>query len=113
MNLYKLHSNPEELDGHDTIGKHMEDSGTVVYRNEKGEVHRDDDKPAAIYPDGKKEWWVNDRLHRDNDLPAVIYPNGDREWWVNDELHRDNDKPAVMYANGIKYWYKNGEEYKP
>ena len=47
--------------------------------------------------------WRNEagQLHRDNDLPAVIkyHENGEIEyqaWYLNGEAHRDNDKPAEI-----------------
>jgi len=49
------------------------------------------------------------RLHRDNDKPAAIYANGSKAWWQHGELHRDHDMPAGVYANGDKCWYQHGE----
>lgn len=63
--------------------------GTKFWRNEKGELHRGDDKPAVMRADGSKFW----------------FKNGMR--------HRDDDKPAIEYASGVKYWYENGIEYTP
>jgi len=113
MNLYNLHSNPEELDHHDTFGKIMDQHGRVIYRDELGRPHRDNDQPAVIYSNGGKEWWINGERHRDNDQPAVIYSNGDKIWYKDGKRHRDNDKPAVIYAFGMQHWYKNGVEYLP
>ena len=63
-------------------------SETIIWRNFQGEIHRD------------------------GDLPAVIYPNGVKKWYQNGELHRDGDQPAIICDNGSKYWYKKGIEYK-
>ena len=29
-------------------------------------------------------WWLNGKLHRE-DGPAVEWPNGNKEWWLNDK----------------------------
>ena len=104
----------------------------IDYKNEFGQLHRDDGLPAVEWDDGGKDWWVNGKLHRE-DGPAVVYANGYKAWfkngerhrdgglpaiegfvvgykayWVNGKLHRE-DGPAVEYANGDKSWYINGE----
>lgn len=61
------------------------------------------------YPDGSKEWHLNNKLHRE-DGPAIEYSNGIKEWWVDGEFHRE-DGPAVEYSNGSKLWWLNGEKY--
>lgn len=53
--------------------------GTLIWYNEFGQIHRDNDLPAMIYADGDQEWFVNDRKHRENNLPAVIWADGRRE----------------------------------
>ena len=55
--------------------------GTVVYRNELGEFHREGG-PAIEYANGDKEYWVNGKRHRE-DGPAVVRANGDEEYWIN------------------------------
>jgi hypothetical protein len=120
------------------------------YTDEKGTVrtvlfdldgfeleHSDKDKPAVIYRDGTKEWYVFGKRHRDNGLPAIEDPeegeyswysnghlhrdgglpavvlNGDRsQWWVNGQLHRENDLPAIDYALGRKEWFQNGKRHR-
>ena len=57
--------------------------GTQVWRNSKGQLHRDGDLPALIYPNGRCDWWQNGLVHRDNDLPARIWSDGWCEWWEN------------------------------
>ena len=44
-----------------------------------------------------QEWYQNDELHRDNGKPAVIYPNGSRSWFENGQFIRKID------ANGNEY----------
>jgi len=48
------------------------------WRNRKGQLHRQDDKPAIIYynPNGKKEcaqWYINGDLCRENNKSEVVY----------------------------------------
>src|SRR5580704_8843778 len=38
------------------------------------------------------------KLHRINDKPAVIYYNGTKVWYINGKRHRDNDQPAAIFA---------------
>ena len=56
--------------------------GSKYWRNSKGKLHREGDKPAIVALDGYKSYWKNGRLHRDNG-PAVIYQNGDVEYWLD------------------------------
>lgn len=96
-----------------------------------GRPHRDGDKPALIWPDGRREWWVDGRQHRDGNKPAVIRLDGSREWWVrghlqrsidtntarwelNGALHREGDRPALVSCVTIRapaiilLWAVNG-----
>ena len=86
---------------------------TIWYYNKDDEIHRDDDEPAVIFPNGTKWWYKNDIVHRDGDKPAVVDRNGNKGWWKNGKKHRDGDKPAVEYVNGEKEYYKNGKKYTP
>lgn len=58
-------------------------NGTQQWSNEAGQLHREGDLPAVIYPDGSQEFWENDRLHRAGGLPAVILSNGCEYHWEN------------------------------
>ena len=48
-------------------------------------------------------------LHRDHDLPAAVYANGDRWWYQNDKLHRERGSPAIIKACGCLEWWENGK----
>ncbi len=65
--------------------KTTQKNGTIKYRNEEGDLHREDG-------------------------PAVIYNYGSKFWYLNGKRHRE-DGPASIFKNGVKYWYINGEEY--
>lgn len=107
------------------------------WRNELGALHRDNDLPALILPDGTQMWYQNGQLDRDNDLPAIIEADGTKKWYrngsinrdndrhnveqadgtqmwynVNGFLHRNNDLPAVIKTDGTQKWYRNGEHHR-
>ena len=44
----------------------------MVWLNEDGEIHRENDLPALIYVNGEKHWYKYGQCHRENDMPAVI-----------------------------------------
>lgn len=74
------------------------------YETKTGKLHRNGDKPARIWEDGRKEWFKNDERHRDGDSPAIDEFNDDgtflREYYFQGQLHRDNDLPAVVRYDG-------------
>lgn len=57
----------------------------ILYKNEKGELHREDG-------------------------PAVIHYNGDTCWYYNGNLHNDNG-PAIVHSNVYKGYYHHGTQY--
>jgi len=59
---------------------------------------------------GSQFWFKNGNLHRDNDLPAAIYHDRSQVWYQNGLIHRDNNFPAIIYSSGARAWYKNGEQ---
>ena len=61
-----------------------------------------------VWPDGVKEWFLNDVLHRENG-PAIETPDGAKLWYFHGNLHRE-DGPAVEWPNGTKFWYLNDEK---
>ena len=58
------------------------------YKNDKGQLHRDNDLPAIEWTNGNKEWYFNGKRHRNNNLPAIEYVNGYKAWYVNGQFHR-------------------------
>jgi hypothetical protein len=113
MNLYQLHSNPEELDHHDKLSKKLDGDGNIIYRDVDGNYHRDDDQPAIIRASGVKLWYKHGKRHRGNDKPAIVYPHGTKYWYKNDQQHRDDNKPAVVFQDGKKVYFKFGLQYFP
>lgn len=63
------------------------------------------DLPAIIYP-AYQVWAKENCVHRENDLPAIIYNNGKKEWYDVGNLHRENDLPASM-DDDQQMWYTN------
>jgi hypothetical protein len=47
----------------------------IEYRNEKGNLHREDG-PAVITKLGSEQWWYDGLIHR-ADGPAVIWGSGE------------------------------------
>lgn len=45
-----------------------------------------------------KEWWVHGRRHRSNNKPAVIWGDGRREWWV------DGVCSLIIHSDGALDW---------
>jgi hypothetical protein len=82
--------------------------GQSDYFDINGEYHNHELDEPIIDILQWKSWYKHGQLHRDDDKPALIYPNGGKSWYQNALLHRDGDKPAVIYADGSKYWYQNG-----
>lgn len=44
----------------------------TVWKNEKGEAHREDG-PARIWKDGHKEWWLNGYPYNEKDYKHRMY----------------------------------------
>ena len=59
---------------------HIRDNGSLVWKNEKGELHRVGG-PAVILADVTKKYHINGKLHRVGG-PAVIYSDGCKAYWV-------------------------------
>lgn len=67
------------------------------WHNAKGQLHRLDG-PAAIYTQGKREWFINGRRHRE-DGPAVILTDGRTKFFLHDRAYQEEDfwhKAAVF-----------------
>jgi len=78
-----------------------------TWRDENGKLHRDNNLPAVIYPDGSQHWFKHGNFHRENNLPAIVSFDGSKEWIVNGKLHRLNG-PAIDKINGHKEYWING-----
>ena len=72
--------------------------------------HRDNDKPAMVFANGRKEWWHYGRRHRETG-PAIICEDGTKEWWFNGKLHRIA-APAIVHPNGGYEWYLHGNRHR-
>jgi len=90
----KVEKIPQKL-----IEKKLNENKYGEWRNECGELHRENDLPALTRSDGTKQWWINGKLHRDNDKPAIIRSNGIKEWWFNGRPFRKNKKPIIERPN--------------
>ena len=87
-------------------------SGQLVWKDREGRLHRDGDKPAAIYPEGLQEWWSHGLQHREGDQPAVVRAGSLREWWWRGLRHREGDKPAIVWPDGTQEWWWHGKRHR-
>jgi hypothetical protein len=75
-----------------------------------------DDTPSSVSSfTGHRimKWHRFGNLHREGDNPAIIFPDGECRWMINDRLHRDY-YPAIIKANPqCLVFFKNGEIYYP
>jgi len=88
-------------------------------------IHRDDNEPAVIHPNGDREWWryghklrtvKSDgtimlywgRVLHCSDGPAIIRPDGTKEWYCKGARHRVSG-PAITRPDGSEEWYHFGE----
>ena len=78
-----------------TVDKH----GTIYYKNEKGQFHREDG-PAYESLSGDKEWVLNGLCHRE-DGPARIHPNGNEEWYLNGKKYTKEDWEQEVLKNRL------------
>ena len=95
------------------VTKSVLEDGTVEYRNEEGDLHRDGDQPAVICAKGIRRWYKNGKQHRDGDRPAMIWANKVKIWFQNGKIHRDGDLPALASVCGDKEWYMDDRPYTP
>ena len=63
--------------------------GTIYYKNERGQFHREDG-PAVETTDGYKEWHLNGKVHRE-DGPAVELTDGDKWYYLNNKWFTKED----------------------
>ena len=64
-------------------------SNRIEYRNELGQLHREDG-PAREWDNGTKVWCINGQYHRE-DGPAIEYTNGYKEWCLNGEYYTEQE----------------------
>jgi len=76
-----------------------------------GQLHRDGDLPAVVYPNGDQYWCQHGKPHRDGDQPAVVRADGNQKWYQHGDLHRDGGKPAVINADGTCAYYRHGKKW--
>jgi len=81
---------------------YIDDYGTKIYTNSKGQFHRLYG-PAIELVNGDKKWYKEGNLHREN-APAIEYATGNKCWYKNGQCHRV-DGPARQYSNGYKFWW--------
>jgi hypothetical protein len=73
---------------HREDGPAIETTNGSKYWYINGKRHRVDG-PAVVYG-GSKHWYFNGKRHRE-DGPAVEWPDGRKEWWVNNRQLTENE----------------------
>ena len=82
----------------------VDECGTKRWYNEKGQLHRDGDKPAVEDINGYKAWYQNGKRHRDGDKPTVERANCDKQWYKQEKF------VDIYYANFGCFKPKTREE---
>lgn len=80
---------------------HFDFAGNKIwYLPSKGQDywHRENG-PAFEQPDGRKEWWLNNKLHRLSG-PAVENVDGSNLWWADDK---------ILDGKDIEIWLKEDD----
>ena len=67
--------------------KSIGDCGDILWKNSKGQLHREDG-PAIIEPDGDKHWYIKGQLHRE-DGPAWVGGNDQSPHYSECEYYVD------------------------
>jgi hypothetical protein len=109
LELIKRGETEQVKDKRGTVNKIELPNGSIEYRNDKGELHREYG-PAIEETNGTKWWYINGERHR-TDGPAIEWDNGDKEWFINGERHRE-DGPAVETVDGYKSWFSKGKRHR-
>jgi hypothetical protein len=58
------------------VFKTVLENGDVFFRNSKGQFHSVNDEPAYIDTFGSQFWYKNGELHREGNKPVAIYADG-------------------------------------
>ena len=72
-------TSPHPTGGYDII----QEDGHRGFMYKLGSLPHRTDGPANTWMDGTELWYFNGQLHRDGGLPAIIYPDGRREFYVD------------------------------
>jgi len=81
----------------------IDNKGMKIWKNSKGEIHRDNDLPAKIDKYGNMNWYRNGLHSRDNGKPTHVYIDGTLKWKINIEWVR------VIRADGSEMSYADGK----
>jgi len=83
-------------------------SGTQLWKNAAGKLHRDGGRPAVVWADGSLKWYEQGQPHREGGRPAAIGADGSQWWYERGQLHREGGQPAVIKAGGAQEWWEWG-----
>ena len=66
------------------LDKYENDFGDIVYCKKDTVIWHNPYGPAIIYGNGRKDYWIENKLHR-LDGPARIFVDDEDEYWINYE----------------------------
>ncbi len=75
--------------------------GVTIWRDIDGRFHRDNDRPAIIFADGTKEYWIDGHRHREHG-PAIEWADGTVSHYINDERLTKKQWEKYVKENKIR-----------
>lgn len=62
--------------------------GSIRWKDDNGDYGRLEDKPSLIHADSVLVYLKNNVTHRDDNKPAIIWPNGRKIYYTNGVFDR-------------------------
>jgi hypothetical protein len=69
----------------------------VKSTNAEGLPHSVDDRPAMVVEGQGKFWYKNGNLHRENNQPAAEWDDGSLEFWVEGKRTKKLSKEEAVF----------------
>jgi hypothetical protein len=99
--------------------------GFTAWSNENAQWHRYCDRPAVVYKDSSRHWWLHGSEGRGYDtrtglrLPVLVRSDGLHVWGYDLNAHRDDTDPrngrhlpAILASDGRREWLCNGVRHR-
>jgi hypothetical protein len=88
--------------------------GSMEWRNEKGELHREGGKPAIVTKNFQAWFMDGRRCGAPESGCHVLRANGNQEWFDEQgRHHRPGGEPAIIEACGTRRWLEHGKPARP
>ncbi len=72
--------------------------------HKNGKIHRNNDKPAVIFSNKTKKWYINGQRHRLY-APAII-TSDKKEYWFIDDKNITEEVLKFIEEYGLPHWSK-------